>query len=301
MRLLRASILITLAIVTASGQNPDSGAPQSQTPTVAPEVKLELNQTATAYRRGDFAEALRHAERAVSLDPANLTAATFLARVRHQRYKPGDETPENLERAQAAISAYQRLLTLDPQNEEAYKAISVLYSATHQEELLRDWILQRALDPQLSNDKRVEAYVVLAGKNWDCSYKFTELPEVKTTAPDQGKASVVYKMPIDAAGFQRAKQCVADGMQMAEAALALDSSNESAWSYKANLFLEQAKFAEMEGLDSDKATYLKEASQAQAQAGKMSEEQRKKGAPDKGLELFPRPLPPPPNPRKPRF
>jgi len=146
---------------------------------VNPELERELNQTASLYRTGNFAEAQRHAERAVSLEPTNLQAAIFLARVRHQRYRPADNRPQNLELARTAIDAYQTVLTLDSQNEEAYKAIAVLYASTHQEELLKAWIIQRAINPQVSNQKRAEAYAILAGKNWDCSFRFTELPDHK--------------------------------------------------------------------------------------------------------------------------
>jgi tetratricopeptide (TPR) repeat protein len=300
MRLLTASILITLAALIVFGQDPSQTSAPTQKPAVTSEVDLELKQTANAYKRGDFTEAQAHAERAVLLDPTNKTAATFLARVRHQRYRPGDGAPQNLELAQAAIEAYQRLLTLDPESEEAYKAIAVLYAVTHQEELLRSWVLQRAMNPQVSNQKRAEAYAVLAGKDWDCSYKFTELPEIKS---EQGKTAVVYKMTADVIEFQRVKQCVTEGLQMADAALLLDSNSEAAWSYKTNLFLEAAKLAEMEGSDSDKERYLKEAKEAQAPAVRLSEERRKKeeqGQPEpNGLELVPRPLPPPPTPKKP--
>src|SRR5438874_2021394 len=190
MRFLAASLLIALATFIVCAQNPTQRLAQSQQTASPAEVKLELTQTANAYRSGDFAEAQRHAERAVSLDPASVTAATFLAHVLHQRYKPGDDTPENLDLAQAAITSYQRLMTLDSQNEEAYKAIAVLYSSTHQEESLREWIFQRASNPEISNDKRSEAYTVLAAKYWDCSYKVTELPDNRV-AEERGKSLVV--------------------------------------------------------------------------------------------------------------
>src|SRR5947207_10303148 len=130
MRFLTASLLIALTTFIAYAQDPTQRLAPSRQTALQAEVNLELTQTANAYRAGNFAEAQRHAERAVSLDPASVTAATFLARVLHQRYKPGDDTAENLDLARAAITAYQRLMTLDSQNEEAYKAIAVLYSST---------------------------------------------------------------------------------------------------------------------------------------------------------------------------
>ena len=110
--------------------------------------------------------------------------------------------------ARAAIDAYQTVLTLDSQNEEAYKAIAVLYASTHQDELLKAWIMQRAMNPQVSNQKRAEAYAVLAGKNWDCSYRFTESPDHKLVDSTKPGSLVTYKMGDDLVEFQRIKQCV---------------------------------------------------------------------------------------------
>jgi len=293
MKLLTPLLVIALIAIANFGQEP--ALPQKQS--VNPEVVRELNQTASFYRTGNFAEAQQHAERALSLDPANLTAAIFLARVRHQRYKPADDQPQNLEMARSAIDAYQTVLTLDSQNEEAYKAIAILYASTHQEELLRSWIMRRAMNPQVSNQKRSEAYAVLAGKNWDCSYRFTELPDHKLVDSTRTGSVITYKMADDSVEFQRIKQCVSNGLEMADAALILDYENESAWSYKTNLFLEAAKLAEMEGMDVAKAIYLKEANQAQVQASRLADERRRKeeGSPEpQGLEVGPRPLPQPP-------
>src|SRR5205807_541728 len=110
-------------------------------------AKNELNETARSYREGRFEEAEQHAKRALYIDPNNRTAQIFIARVIHQQYKPGVDTPDNIQRAREAIEAYQRLLQQDPNNEEAYKAISVLYSAIKDDQDLRAWINKRAGDP----------------------------------------------------------------------------------------------------------------------------------------------------------
>ena len=166
---------------------------QAQTPNEI-QVKQELNEAARAYREGNFAEAQIHSEKALLLDPQNKTAPMFVARTIHAQYRPGVVTPENLAKAQQAIIAYQRILERSPGDDEAYKAIAYLYGALKEEELLRQWILQRAADVSLANDKRAEAFVVLASKDWDCSFKITEQPNVKITTIDGNKARVSYRM-----------------------------------------------------------------------------------------------------------
>jgi len=239
-------------------------------------AKNELNDTAKAYREGHFDEAEQHAKRALYLDPDNKTAAVFIARVIHQQYKPGVDTPDNIAKAREAIEAYKRILEKDPTNDEAYKAISVLYAAIKDDAKLREWILKRANDPNMSNEKRAEAYAILGGKDWDCSYKITELPDVKLTTNEGGKPHVVYQKPKDQKDFDNAQKCVARGLEEAETAIKLDPNNESAWSYKTNLLLEAAKLAEMDGKADMKAQYQKQAEVAGKRAAALAEERRKK-------------------------
>jgi tetratricopeptide (TPR) repeat protein len=239
-------------------------------------AKNELNETARAYREGHFEEAEQHAKRALSLDPDNKTAAIFIARVIHQQYKPGVDSPDNIAKAREAISAYQHILEKDPNNDEAYKAISVLYSAIKDDTKLREWISRRANDSSMPNEKRAEAYAILAGKDWDCSFKITELPDVKVTTTEGGKPGVVYKKPKDQKDFDTAQKCVVRGLEQAETAIKYDPNSESAWSYKTNLLLESAKLAEMDGKADQKATFQKQADVAGKKAAALAEERRKK-------------------------
>jgi len=239
-------------------------------------AKNELNETARTYREGHFEEAEQHAKRALYLDPDSMTAAIFIARVIHQQYKPGVDNPDNIARAREAIEAYKRILEKDPSNDEAYKAISVLYAAIKDDPKLREWILKRANDSSMSSEKRAEAYAILAGKDWDCSYKMTELPDVKVTTNEGGKPNVVYKKPKDQKDFDSAQKCVVRGLEEAETAIKFDPNSESAWSYKTNLLLEDAKLSEMDGKADFKAQYQKQADVAGKKAAALSEERRKK-------------------------
>jgi len=213
--------------------------------TAQTEAKQELNEAARAYREGRFEEAQARSERALLLDPQNKTAPMYVARTIHAQYRPGDFAPENVAKAQEAIIAYKRILDRSPDDDEAYKAVAYLYGAIKEDELLREWILQRAGNSSLPHDKRAEAFVVLASKDWDCSFKSTELNKVTTTAGT--KVRVSYKMPKQWVEFERANECANRGLEMANIAISLTPENESAWSYKTNLLLELAKLAEMQG------------------------------------------------------
>lgn len=235
-------------------------------------AKNELNEAARAYKEGHFAEAEQRSRRALELDPTNKTAPSFIARSIHAQYKPGVDTPENIDRARQAIDAYQKLLAQDPNNEEAYKAIAFLYGAIKEDQKQREWIMQRAGNNSVKADKRAEAYVVLASQDWNCSYQITEQPTVKVAEGTK----IVYKKPKEQKDYDQAVACVTRGLEEANQAISLDPNNESAWSFKTNLLLERVKFAEMDGKPEDKDRLQKEADVAQKQTIKLSEENERK-------------------------
>jgi tetratricopeptide (TPR) repeat protein len=255
-------------------------------------AKNQLNEAARAYREGHFEEAENHSRRAYELDPTNKTAPMFIARTLHAQYRPGVQTPDNLAKAQAAIEAYQRILAQNPNDDEAYKAIAYLYGATKDDQKLRQWITSRAANEATEPEKRAEAYIVLASKDWDCSFKITELPTNKVTTidPTTNKATVSYKKPKEQKEFDTAQMCVKQGLTEAENAIKYDPNNESAWSYKTNILLEASKLAEMEGDTSRKAEYQKQYEAALKRTTELSvanqkrkeEEAKKSVSPPKG-------------------
>ena len=255
-------------------------------------AKNQLNEAARAYREGKFPEAEQHSREAAALDPDNKTAPMFIARTIHAQYRPGVQAPENIAKAQQAIDAYQKILDKNPQDDEAYKAIAYLYGAIKEDDKLRQWISQRAASDTTDAVKRAEAYVVLASKDWDCSFKITEQPGVKTTTIDQGtnKATVTYSKPKDQKEYNQAQMCVKQGLAEAENAIRFDPNNESAWSYKTNLLLEAAKLAEMDGQTEQKAQYQKDYEAALKRTTELSvanqkrkeEEAKQAASPPKG-------------------
>jgi tetratricopeptide (TPR) repeat protein len=249
--------------------------------------KNALNEAARAYREGHFEEAEKESRRALELDPDNKTAPQFIARTIHAQYRPGVQAPDNVAKAREAIEAYQQILQKNPKDEEAYKAVAYLYGAIKEDDKLRQWIASRATNENAEPDKRAEAYVVLASKDWDCSYKITELPTNKLTTVDasSSKATVSYKKPKEQKDFDTAQGCVKRGLEEIENAIKFAPSNESAWSYKTNLLLEASKLAEMDGKTDQKAEYqkqyeaaLKKTTELSQAAEKRKEEEAKKAA-----------------------
>lgn len=256
---MRLLIWLTLTIAFAAPLQAQDPAPPAH---VDAQVKQELIEAAEAYRAGNYAAAQAHSERALLLDPQNQTAPYFVARTIHAQYRPGIVTPENVAKAREAIIAYRRVLERFPADEEAYKAVAYLYGAINEREQMREWILQRATNVAFAADKRAEAFVVLASKDWDCSFQITEQPAIKINAVTRKKAYFTYKMPQDRTEFERARECANRGLEMVNTAITLTRENEAAWSYKANILLELSKIAEMSGDIPHKVELLRQYNEA---------------------------------------
>jgi tetratricopeptide (TPR) repeat protein len=245
-------------------------------------AKNELNEAARSYKEGKFSEAQQHSERSLELDPQQKTAPSFIARSIHAQYKQGVESPQNVEKARAAIEAYKRILAKDPNNDEAYRAVAALYGFIGEGDQQTKWISDRASSQTVDSSRRAEAYTFLASKQWQCSFDVTEQTANKQTINKDGKTIIQFRKPADTKDYDQAQQCVAKGLEQVETAIQLDPTNDRAWGYKTNLLLEAAKLAEMDGNKERQDQYKKQADEAQARTrelhDKKKEEDTKKTA-----------------------
>ncbi|HXD31363.1 MAG TPA: hypothetical protein VN643_09610 [Pyrinomonadaceae bacterium] len=265
------ALLVLVFLVTGSiivnGQIPSIT--ESQATARATAAKLDLDAAAKAYREGNFDKALEFSERALSEDPQNKTAPFFIARIIHREYKPGDPAPANLAKARQAIEAYKRILATERKNEEAYKAIASIYAALKEDELQRQWIMQHAADTSVDAERRAEAYIVLASKDWYCSNTITEAPGVRIIKKEEPPV-IKYRRPNDEASFSKARQCVQSGLSLIDLAIVLNDKNLAAWSYKMNLLAEQLKIDEMDLKPAEKAFTMKRFEEAKRRTDELS-------------------------------
>jgi len=308
----RSLAAITLALAAAAAAYGQTSAEGAQ---------KELDAGAQAFRERRFAEAERHFRRALELDPEGKNTRLLVARAAQQQYKPDDPSPENVAAGERAVAAYQEVLAKEPANEDAYKAVLYLYTQMKNEQKVNEFLLGRANDFSLPEGRRAEAFTVLAGKQWKCSHDVTEQKVNKTTEqkveqkpeqkpgqqPEQKaenkpeKPVVKYKMPADQGDFIRARQCMSEGLQLAEQAVALAPKSPNAWSYKANLLREAAKLAEMEGDAAGHAEYTRQYEEASGRQRQLAQEQRQAkpaegqaaGQPGAAAAGTPRPAAPP--------
>ncbi len=240
-------------------------------------AKNALNEGVSAYRQNKFDEAQAKFEYAYELDPTQKNAPLLIARAIQQQYKPGVDSPPNLAKGQAAIDQYQKVLKDDPNNDDAYKAIVFLYGQMKNDDKVNEMLKRRADLTDAKPEKRSEALTILASKQWNCSYEFTEQKENKEIINKPGAPPTVhYKKPANEADFNKAHACTEEGMKLAEQAISLDAENANAWSYKANLLREMSKLAEMQGNQPQKADYDKKYDEALEIQKRLSEQAAKK-------------------------
>lgn len=264
----RITILIILLGVTSacsSGQTPRKN--------MEKDVENELMEGARSFKAQDFARSQQHFEHVLALDPANKKAAILLARVIHSQYRRDDKAPENIAKATEAISAYKKVLALDPNSEEALNKIVLLLGDLGRIDEVRRFAEEHANDQNLIPERRSDLYAFLASKDWECSFDITEENKLHVLRPD-GSVSVQYKKPKDAVQYEKALKCITHGLEMAEAAIKINADSEAAWSQKYLLQLEAMRLAQMDGNDSQAIEYEKQSTDAREQSRKLHEKAR---------------------------
>lgn len=239
MKMILVSVLVLGATLSAFGQ-------------VSTRAIEELHAGVRSYEAGHFEAAQQHFEKAVALEPAYRYSQLLLALSLHQQYRPGVQSGANIALARKAISTYRNYLTIDPQNETVFGLVALMYGFIGENELQRLWLLERAKLESAPKAQRAECYIVLASNQWFCSFKLGD------------KLS-----DIDAKSLTVARQCVLDGLELIEKAIALDSANDLAWFYKAHLLREMDKTGEKEGGTSKRARFDRLADEAEVRSQEL--------------------------------
>lgn len=259
------ALILVPALAPAQQQAGDAAAAKQKSREELSKVRAEMDAGSRMYREGNFAKAEEHFRKALELDPEHKTAPLFIARSLQEQYRPGDASPENVAKGEAAAEAYRQMLAKNPQNEDAFNAVLNLYRQMNNPEKVREAMLERAADGSLPPARRAALYTQLMKDDWQCAYNVTEHKDNKET-PQQGeKAVVTYKMPADSNEFYKARQCVQRGLEVVEQAAVLSPQSPSPLLFKANLLRESAKLAEMEGDASQKESFENQSKDALAE------------------------------------
>jgi tetratricopeptide (TPR) repeat protein len=248
----------------------------------------QLNEGAKAYKERRFDVAEDRFQRAMTLNPSDKLAPLFLARTLHQLYLANREA--NVAKADQAIEIYKKILIDNPNDNASFKAVTSLLDTLKRDEEHDKWVLDRATNEKVEPVQRAESYAVLAQKQNFCANEITDTTEVKQpTVGKDGKPVYVFKKPAKTEDYEKAKQCVAKGMEIIDKAVDLiknvniqDPSKDNVktaqtvWSLKSSLLFQESRLADMDGKAADKDKLVAEGKQAQEKSLAFGEEARKR-------------------------
>ncbi|MBV9037189.1 MAG: hypothetical protein JO182_22050 [Acidobacteriaceae bacterium] len=200
-----------------------------------------MNKGVQAYKGLHYADAVKHFQQAVQLDPGNSNAQLYLATSYMTQWVPGVDSSDNKKNHDMAQQEFQKILSKDPSNSTAlaslaFMAYSSAASGTPEQkaaafEEAKKWNLRRIE----VNPKEAEAYYYIGVIDWNTAY-----PPIQTARVEEGMHPNDPPPLKDPKARQqlRAKyqDTVNDGLENIQKALALDKENEDAMTYM-NLLL----------------------------------------------------------------
>lgn len=242
-------------------------------------ARKNLVDGGNAYKERKFQEAEQLFRDAVARNPDSKegkTAQLFLARTLHSQYigNRGEQ-----QKAEDAINEYKKVLAVDIKDGSSFGAVANLLENLNREDEWLQWVTERANNEQVPPEQRAEALSKLAAKKYSCANEISDAEPVKKTVTKDGKSEYVFSKPQDPKIFEDFKRCVAEGSELAAKAVSLDPNSDTAWSYQANMLVQQMRLAEMEGKPAPEQEALKaKAEEAKDRFTKLATAKREKEA-----------------------
>ena len=187
-------------------------------------ARNELNAGVQAFRQSNFEEAVGHFERAVALQPENVTAHLYLATAYAQVFVPGVDTPENVVWATKGMNEYREVIQRDPSSVVSFKGIAFLQMQLRNFNQAKDSYKKAiAADP---NDP--ELFFAAGVADWSMAYHDIVAEKAKLSARAQDSLYL-------SAGCADAKAValanVNDGLAMLTKAVSLREDYDDAMAY----------------------------------------------------------------------
>src|SRR3972149_3460992 len=127
----------------------------------------ELNKGVASYRAVRYKDAVEHFKVATELDPELLNARLYLATAYANQYVPGSQSEENLQVGEQAITEFQRVLEMEPNNLNSISGIASLYFQMKQMDDAKEFYKKQiALDSE-----NPEPYYSIGVINWTQTYQ----------------------------------------------------------------------------------------------------------------------------------
>jgi len=241
-------------------------------------TRKNLVDGGTAYKNRKFQDAEQYFRYAVARDPESKegkTARLFLARTLHSQFI-GDR--EVVAKAEDAIKEYKAVLAQDAADQSSFNAVANLLENLNKGDEWLKWVMERASNEQVPAEQRAEALTKLAAKKYSCANEISDQDPVKKTVKKDGKDVFQFTKPEDPATFEKFRQCVQEGLELANRAENLNTNSDAVWSYKANMLAQQMRLAEMDGNTQQRDAIKGDADKAKARFTELSIARKEKDA-----------------------
>lgn len=215
-----------------------------------------------AYKDRKFQEAEDLFRTAVTRDPGSpeaKTAQLFLARTLHSEYIANRSSNE---KAEEALSEYKKVLAENIKDQSSFKAVANLLENLNRPDDWQKWVEDRISNEQVPPEQRSEALTSLAAKQYSCANNISDVEPVKKEVTKGSERVYQFTKPSDPKVYEEFNKCVATGSELIDKSVQLDPNSDSAWSYKANMLVQQMRQAEMEGKNDQKENFKAQAEQA---------------------------------------
>jgi hypothetical protein len=239
-------------------------------------ARKNLVDGGTAYKNRKFQEAEQYFRNAVARDPESKegkTARLFLARTLHSEFI-GDRLKTAI--AEDAIKEYKGVLAEDVADQSSFNAVANLLENLNKNDEWLKWVTDRGNNEQVPAEQRAEALTKLAAKKYSCANEISDQEPVKKTVKKDGKDVFQFTKPADPATFETFRNCVQEGLELANRAEKLNTNSDAVWSYKANMLAQQMRLAEMDGNTQQRDTIKADADKAKARFTELANAKKAK-------------------------
>jgi tetratricopeptide (TPR) repeat protein len=116
----------------------------------------QMNKGVQAFKNNHYAEAVKHFQQAVQLDPTNQNAQLYLATSYMIQWVPGAESPDNKKNYDAAQREFQKVLKEDPKNSLALADMASMAFQSATGDMNQEQKVAALENARKWNDRRVE-------------------------------------------------------------------------------------------------------------------------------------------------
>jgi tetratricopeptide (TPR) repeat protein len=223
-------------------------------------TEVEIKAAICEIENGNFKAAQAALDGILKKEPDNVYALRLLPGIAARQIKQVDKSPENVVLIRKAIDAYEKaagnpILKNDRMDINSF--IIELYGMIGGDEKATA-LLKKAENESESPKQRAAFYTALAADNYACANDISDAAPVKSTVRKNGAEIYVFRKPQSQMDFDRLKKCASKGSELIVKAIALDPASDTAWSYRASLFVQLGRIAEMEVKPAEKARFMSE-------------------------------------------